>query len=800
MAEDRKLTELNRKRTLGESDKTYLVSNGVSYYMTGGDLKSEITKDGVAWGTISGNIDSQTDLKDKFDDVGEDIGDVVSGLATANQRIDTILANPGSTSGDLELLDTHVGVHGQTYGSAGDAIRANAEQLYDMKTGFDGVVYPSPAAMVQGCDTILANRITAQKTDIDQQTITVDKNIENGQGTANIPAANFVNKIISSSTGQEVDDRADVCSSPYVYIPINSRLTYSLASGYTFQNVFYYDENYTFLGTTHKWYYKARYARFGIKKSDSSNISPSEAKAALTVGFKYRGYISRKTFGKNLFDKTNVEAAYILNNEDSMMDSTTYSTSDIIPISAGQSITISPSIRYFLAFDASGEPISASFVSTLTDNYTFTATVDGYVRFSIHNNNLDSTQAEYGSTPTRYEAFKYIPESKMGMNAQMLADVEDALSEELSLVNTAFVENDNLLYGLTMKTGKYWRDGSEQSSASYNLFMNVPVESGKSYVVAPNCRMYSIVSTYNGSYILESNNNGPIAGPITPSHTGYMHITFYAGDSAASLAVYESGKTNVFPYTQIALSDNVVVESSKDVLYNKKWAVCGDSFTAGSESGTIVGGLYDGKPKVYPYFIGNRTSINVLQFFQSGKTLAFPATPGDFTNSLTNPSSAMYYQNIPADVDYITIYLGINDEHHSTGGGDGEDPTGVINLGTIDDNTTATYYGAWNVVLSWLLQNRPFAHIGMIVTNGLSISTWYEAQINIAKKYGIPYIDLNGDSRTPTMIRSMNPNVASAVKTLINQKQAVDYPENMHPNDDAHEFESTFIEAFLRSI
>ena len=152
MAEDKKLTELNRKRTLGESDKTYLVSDGVSYYMTGGDLKSEITKDGVAWGTISGNIDSQTDLKDKFDDVGEDIGDVVSGLATANQRIDTILANPGSTSGDLELLDTHIGVHGQTYGSAGDAIRANAEQLYDMKTGFDGVVYQSPGAAVRGED------------------------------------------------------------------------------------------------------------------------------------------------------------------------------------------------------------------------------------------------------------------------------------------------------------------------------------------------------------------------------------------------------------------------------------------------------------------------------------------------------------------------------------------------------------------------------------------------------------------------------------------------------------------------
>ena len=58
-----------------------------------------------------------------------------------------------------ELLDIRNGVHGQTFNSAGDAVRANANQLYNMKTGFDGVTYASPAAMVQGCDTKLQNEI-----------------------------------------------------------------------------------------------------------------------------------------------------------------------------------------------------------------------------------------------------------------------------------------------------------------------------------------------------------------------------------------------------------------------------------------------------------------------------------------------------------------------------------------------------------------------------------------------------------------------------------------------------------------
>lgn len=70
----------------------------------------------------------------------------------------------------------------------------------------------------------------------------------------------------------------------------------------------------------------------------------------------------------------------------------------------------------------------------------------------------------------------------------------------------------------------------------------------------------------------------------------------------------------------------------------------------------------------------------------------------------------------------------------------------------------------------------------------------------MALKYGIPYIDLNGDRFTPVMIRSRNPEIAEEVKKAVMLKQAVDYPHNTHPNDDAHAYESYFIEDFLRRI
>ena len=164
-----------------------------------------------------------------------------------------------------------------------------------------------------------------------------------------------------------------------------------------------------------------------------------------------------------------------------------------------------------------------------------------------------------------------------------------------------------------------------------------------------------------------------------------------------------------------------------------------------------------------------------------------PDNPNN-ANSLTCPTASYYYRNIPEDADYITIYLGINDANYG------------IPVGTINDADSSTYMGAYNEVLTWLIQNRPFAHIGMIVSNGTGSVERMNAQIAIAQKYGIPYLNMNGDQHCPAMIRSSNPDIPSDIKQMITIKQAVNYPSNTHPNDAAHLYESTFIESFLKSI
>lgn len=68
------------------------------------------------WGSIGGNIGSQGDLSNALD--------------TINGRIDNIVAlTPGSTTGDAELTDIRVGTDDVTYSTAGDAVRAQINEV-----------------------------------------------------------------------------------------------------------------------------------------------------------------------------------------------------------------------------------------------------------------------------------------------------------------------------------------------------------------------------------------------------------------------------------------------------------------------------------------------------------------------------------------------------------------------------------------------------------------------------------------------------------------------------------------------
>lgn len=228
---------------------------------------------------------------------------------------------------------------------------------------------------------------------------------------------------------------------------------------------------------------------------------------------------------------------------------------------------------------------------------------------------------------------------------------------------------------------------------------------------------------------------------------------------------------------------------SGNILYGKKWCACGDSFTSGDFTGMeeadylIPDGIYAGKKRVYPYLIGARNQMEVVNLAVGGMTMC--CVDGTRENAFTYRE---YYKNIPADADYITLKFGINDMHQNSP------------LGTIDDMNITTYYGAWNTVLSYITENHPFAKVGIIISNGMFGNfTYADAAVRAAVRWGIPYIDEVHDPKVPLLHRVKREGLTE--EAYERRMKAFSVNEvNRHPNPAAHEFESTFIEAWLRTL
>ena len=240
-----------------------------------------------------------------------------------------------------------------------------------------------------------------------------------------------------------------------------------------------------------------------------------------------------------------------------------------------------------------------------------------------------------------------------------------------------------------------------------------------------------------------------------------------------------------------------VEENSYNELYGKKWCCCGDSFSvAGYNSSDGIpqdvyvyqDGPYKGKQKVYGTMIALRNSMNFVNIANGGMTMC--NIDGTRTNSFTYND---YYKKIPLDSDYVTIKFGINDGNFNSP------------IGTIDDEVVTTFYGAWNVVLKWIRNNLPFTKVGIIVSGGLgktqSSDNLAEATRNVAQKWGIPILDEINDKTIPLLHRTNRPGISSDVYDLLIEKFSVNTATgNTHPNVKAHEFESTFVEAFIRKL
>lgn len=237
-----------------------------------------------------------------------------------------------------------------------------------------------------------------------------------------------------------------------------------------------------------------------------------------------------------------------------------------------------------------------------------------------------------------------------------------------------------------------------------------------------------------------------------------------------------------------------------NILYGKKLVVCGDSFTQGDFTGFVdengLAGtdspvIFDQKRQVYktyPWWIAERNDMELVNEALCGSTIALSKghleDPENVDISYRHPFALERYKKVPLDADYILLQFGLNDANNT-------------NLGSIDDETIETFYGAFNVVMEYFLTNIPFAKIGTVVSNSGLKAEYRQAIIDVSRKWGIPYLDLHSDDSMQATLKKGG--MCEKAVELRNKAYFVS-EKNHHPNLKAHELMSTVYEAFLRRI
>lgn len=348
----------------------------------------------------------------------------------------------------------------------------------------------------------------------------------------------------------------------------------------------------------------------------------------------------------------------------------------------------------------------------------------------------------------------------------------------------------NLVNPATSVVGLLASSGSITDNASYETSDFIPIEPNTDYTLVTYGTNVSLCMTTRKIYALYNGNQQMVAGSYT-NIDKQSSLTFNTGNASyVRVSGQTNGGTQYFQqlekgsaftsYEPYVGSVKKVKNLAGGILYGKKLVACGDSFTQGVAAGVFTDGKFTGEYKSYPFLIGLRNDMDVVNLAVGGMTLAYRADNSNYFSNTT-------YKNIDADADYITLKFGINDHNYNSP------------VGTIDDTDNTTFYGAWNVVLEHIIVNHPLAKIGIIVTNGSSMD-YVNATIAIAEKWGIPYLNEATGVLVPTMHRSNKTLPASVIEARLNAFAADLENGDTHPNAAGHEYESTFVENFLRTL
>lgn len=390
---------------------------------------------------------------------------------------------------------------------------------------------------------------------------------------------------------------------------------------------------------------------------------------------------------------------------------------------------------------------------------------EGVTTLVVNSEILFSAKVEkYRINNKNYYAEKKMVELEIMRNEH---EKEYFYSSCINLINSENLLSDK---AILFQVGRKYE--MTDSPGYYALKSLIPVQEGENYTLLAS---YARAIIYNSDLtVIDSKYEG--AGPVVftiPAGGAFLSCFWQSAKSIAGLYKGDRGGIDF-------ISPNVFL--GKTTSINRlNWCAFGDSLTdkntlKNEKSGT----------RNYVDFIQWSTGLNVTNLGKGGT--GYMADNG-YQQSFVDRMS-----QIPTNSNIITCFGSFNDASKAK-----------EHIGTIGDNTKDTLYGCLNLFVTGVQNHCPDSIIGLITPTPWSVyndvdgdsefaEQYVDAIINIAKKYGLPLLDLYHSS-------GLRPWDSAFKEKYFKDDTGDGIAEGVHPLQKTHrKYIAPQVENFIRSI